>query len=403
MKRFIPARAGNRGPQHRHPRHPAVHPRACGEQPPSGSRRHNARGSSPRVRGTAAGRLGLCRSARFIPARAGNSKVSSRTCSFSSVHPRACGEQHFAIAVVFLDCGSSPRVRGTADRRVKLVLGHRFIPARAGNRSTAQAAMSSRAVHPRACGEQHAVQFARIDETGSSPRVRGTAACRGRRVGTIRFIPARAGNRTGPLPMRKDRTVHPRACGEQMPGSTRPPQTAGSSPRVRGTVVGTEVLAAVRRFIPARAGNSPAKNIGWPSIAVHPRACGEQACRRVDGSTQPGSSPRVRGTDPLPGRSRPLSRFIPARAGNSRWTAHKSRGTAVHPRACGEQSSPNRGFPASSGSSPRVRGTAVLGDDIQLAARFIPARAGNSATAEAADKGSAVHPRACGEQSLDRT
>ena len=71
------------------------------------------------------------------------------------------------------------------------------------------------------------------------------------------------------------------------------------------------------------------------------------------------------------------TRFIPARAGNTRpiWSA------CCHP----------------AGSSPRERGThqAILAD--RRRRRFIPARAGNTSRVSACGRKAAVHPRASGE------
>ena len=50
---------------------------------------------------------------------------------------------------------------------------------------------------------------------------------------------------------------------------------------------------------------------------VHPRARGEQTIRVGIRGGRFGSSPRTRGTEPLPVRHRAARRFIPAHAGNS--------------------------------------------------------------------------------------
>ncbi len=49
-------------------------------------------------------------------------------------------------------------------------------------------------VHPRACGEQNVVEWAARFGAGSSPRVRRTVLGRQTREIGLRFIPARAGN-----------------------------------------------------------------------------------------------------------------------------------------------------------------------------------------------------------------
>ena len=156
--------------------------------------------------------------------------------------------------------------------------------------------MALSAVHPRACGERSGKVSSPPYHTGSSPRVRGTAASA--QVGDLhlRFIPARAGNGRSAHGALRRRTVHPRACGERrfLPPHRRVP--TGSSPRVRGTVLHPGSLPPIPRFIPARAGN------GRSVATISPLPCG--------------SSPRVRGTERIVIDDYGMPRFIPARAGN---------------------------------------------------------------------------------------
>ncbi len=74
-----------------------------------------------------------------------------------------------------------------------------------------------------------------------------------------RFIPARAGNTAFVLRRGKLISVHPRACGEHPAAIAGEHRNVGSSPRVRGTQTGRAGIAAHRRFIPARAGNTTAR------------------------------------------------------------------------------------------------------------------------------------------------
>jgi hypothetical protein len=74
---------------------------------------------------------------------------------------------------------------------------------------------------------------------------------------------------------------------------------AGSSPRVRGTLVLPWLGEARPRFIPARAGDTRCKSIETCLVAVHPRACGGHRKRFIIRNHISGSSPRVRGTLPL--------------------------------------------------------------------------------------------------------
>ena len=256
MGRFIPARAGNT--LHRRNTQPCtpVHPRACGEHAIPSCAIHGPRGSSPRVRGTRDDGKHLILSSRFIPARAGNTPNADFHSRNTAVHPRACGEHRQDETNRHRYCGSSPRVRGTPDDGRRPSYEHRFIPARAGNTSVSTTGKCSVSVHPRACGEHAFLRIARKTEHGSSPRVRGThhvpvCTCRARR-----FIPARAGNTGTKAPAEAGPSVHPRACGEHDSRKGRCRITRGSSPRVRGTLPRVDERALGRRFIPARAGNT---------------------------------------------------------------------------------------------------------------------------------------------------
>ena len=168
-------------------------------------------------------RAGNTSSIRFIPARAGNTTISSvprsRGEQCRPVHPRPRGE-HVAYAT---NDGSARRVNNR-------LAAHRFIPARAGNtrrrlprrvtwvqpaRGTDHVRASP--VHPRPRGEHevHVSDVVVIPGAGSA-RLRH------------RFIPARAGNTT----------------------------TIGASARVGHIPGAGNRRLAWRRFIPARAGNT---------------------------------------------------------------------------------------------------------------------------------------------------
>ena len=298
----------------------------------------------------------------------------------------------------FFFTGSSPRTRGTAVLVRSLDGRPRFIPAHAGNRAPPGAVRAARAVHPRARGEQSAAASKGSVTIGSSPRTRGTVTrnpMTGRRP---RFIPAHAGNRPV-APTRSTQTpVHPRARGEQPSNSTTRPPRIGSSPRTRGTAMGLLYKLRLSRFIPAHAGNSQHRCGARPGSAVHPRARGEQSPTSAQTAYTCGSSPRTRGTAGPAPTSADQGRFIPAHAGNSGRRAITVATRPVHPRARGEQSLPNPPSRRPAGSSPRTRGTGRAAGDGRRPSRFIPAHAGNSGDgARKAGRGT-VHPRARGEQ-----
>ena len=56
---------------------------------------------------------------RFIPACAGNSTRIGAQFPAPAVHPRVCGEQFGFAALIVASTGSSPRVRGTAAIQTK--------------------------------------------------------------------------------------------------------------------------------------------------------------------------------------------------------------------------------------------------------------------------------------------
>ena len=273
--------------------------------------------------------------------------------------------------------GSSPRVRGTRPKTCPCHARIRFIPACAGNSGHRAGACRRAAVHPRVCGELPTSVAGTGAATGSSPRVRGTPGAGPRCRCLCRFIPACAGNSLVAL------------CREA--------GVDGSSPRVRGTRLQLLPRLGDRRFIPACAGNSWAARCSADSRSVHPRVCGELACRAASPACSAGSSPRVRGTRRETPSARQTRRFIPACAGNSRWPASAPRRASVHPRVCGELSVICWLVERSAGSSPRVRGTPGAAGAPVPVRRFIPACAGNSPACSARCARSAVHPRVCGE------
>ena len=130
-------------------------------------------GSSPRVRGAGDGELATEAVAGIIPARAGSSEDPIPFSHWARDHPRACGEQCKAFPNGIPDKGSSPRVRGAVHVQLATALNKGIIPARAGSRKLELPPQSLVRDHPRACGEQREATKLLMDNTGSSPRVRG--------------------------------------------------------------------------------------------------------------------------------------------------------------------------------------------------------------------------------------
>ncbi len=70
---------------------------------------------------------------------------------------------------------------------------------------------------------------------------------------------------------------------------------------------------------------------------------------------------------------------------------------AVHPRVGGEHNLIDVGGAVKAGSSPRGRGTHLMGSHIPWVTRFIPAWAGNTRPVFTSRNPWAVHPRVGGE------
>ena len=176
----------------------AVHPRARGEHDVDRTIPADARGSSPRSRGT----------------------WSDFPCRHSppTVHPRARGEHGQLAFVTIAPTGSSPRSRGTSAAARLVELGRRFIPALAGNMFSKNRTTAAAPVHPRARGEHLLMDLIFGKRSGSSPRSRGTSI----------EIPYR----------NRHTTVHPRARGEHRLSDYVFHDKSGSSPRSRGTCLG---------------------------------------------------------------------------------------------------------------------------------------------------------------------
>ena len=172
----------------------------------------------------------------------------------------------------------------------------------------------------------------------------------------------------------------------------------GSSPRARGTPAVLFARTRLTRFIPAGAGNAPANASRRHGRTVHPRGRGERALDRAHDDLDGGSSPRARGTPLAPWGVEFGGRFIPAGAGNAASAAKRYSRMAVHPRGRGERSRLCGSSVEPNGSSPRARGTPPQELRRVYERRFIPAGAGNACSDLPRRAFMSVHPRGRGER-----
>ena len=234
-----------------------------------------ARGSSPRGRGKLALVQVNGAGKRLIPARAGKTLWPPSASSPSRAHPRAGGENKPSGALANIAYGSSPRGRGkrdhgrTAHRRAGL------IPARAGKTMCCTRYAEDRGAHPRAGGESSLRPITILSPAGSSPLGRGKPSETPLTPRSVRLIPARAGKTGREYRRSPGRRAHPRAGGENPCCSRRGVRPAGSSPRGRGKPQHVAGHRLSHGLIPARAGKTQFSNLVVHCLSAHPRAGGE--------------------------------------------------------------------------------------------------------------------------------
>ena len=165
--------------------------------------------------------------------------------------------------------------------------------------------------------------------------MRGKRRLKGSANHRPRIIPARAGQTSPSSPAISPATDHPRACGANGMDLNHGPLGTGSSPRVRGKRSRWGFPFLRNRIIPARAGQTGSWLPQEQAAPDHPRACGANCHWCVHTLTASGSSPRVRGKPRCVTCRTLRHRIIPARAGQTRWQAKRTRRNQDHPRACG--------------------------------------------------------------------
>ncbi len=294
---FIPATAGNTTAATSVRTAATVYPRYRGEHTKLRDNGIHDIGLSPLPRGTRAESRNLFGRVRFIPATAGNTPISRKIASASTVYPRYRGEHCDYSASVISKHGLSPLPRGTLNHLLLIQRSNRFIPATAGNTYALLLAARSPPVYPRyRGGTQH--------QCNTCP-------------GQMRFIPATAGNTSVALSRVGIFSVYPRYRGEHSNSVVPPGISAGLSPLPRGTHQHTSASITGKRFIPATAGNTAGNPVCGGIYAVYPRYRGEHEWQDANEKWNAGLSPLPRGTLNSAYEWRTAGRFIPATAGNT--------------------------------------------------------------------------------------
>ena len=256
----IPARAGETAAACSSFRLHTVHPRACGGNRTRYRGGFSRPGPSPRVREKRVVNDPLPPGVGSIPARAGETHFGQLQFLSQRVHPRACGGNPVPVTVTSAMAGPSPRVRGKLVAFGPPCGLCRSIPARAGETLYIRSRTGTVAVHPRACGGNMESSLpARFDQ-GPSPRVRGKRRDPGVQPPGGGSIPARAGETFATGSSTPPTPVHPRACGGNIDDPPVHSLVLGPSPRVRGKRSGLKSGCGTIRSIPARAGETSCWN-----------------------------------------------------------------------------------------------------------------------------------------------
>ena len=206
-------------------------------------------------------------------------------------------------------------MRGSLSRQPFAYQSFGIIPAHAGLTRYRECPSSGTGDHPRACGA-HSFPFpARCFHPGSSPRMRGSQQCQMSLLLRLGIIPAHAGLTPSYTHLLMPSGDHPRACGAHVVFHHIAHWIKGSSPRMRGS---RSLYLRARRgsgIIPAHAGLTSAPTARACLTWDHPRACGAHSRENATSICREGSSPRMRGSQEKPALLRPLRGIIPAHAG----------------------------------------------------------------------------------------
>ena len=210
-------------------------------------------------------------------------------------HPRGCGADVTPPRARVMSAGSSPRVRGRHRRQQRGDRPSRIIPAGAGQTLKRRHCWPLWTDHPRGCGADASCDRPAVGSTGSSPRVRGRHPDARHDVLPFRIIPAGAGQTRTFGRCSEEVPDHPRGCGADYDLNPKVLRMHGSSPRVRGRPGLLAVCWGSVRIIPAGAGQTSSIAMTSLPVADHPRGCGADVAEVAGVGSGVGSSPRVRG------------------------------------------------------------------------------------------------------------
>ena len=125
------------------------------------------------MRGKPANTSLIISSGRITPAGAGKTVLGYLTTFPSTDHPRRCGENSSPCSKRLQASGSPPQVRGKRQKEIARAVHGRITPAGAGKTHDYAEARYWRRDHPRRCGENKPIWDIAFLTIGSPPQVRG--------------------------------------------------------------------------------------------------------------------------------------------------------------------------------------------------------------------------------------
>ena len=190
--------------------------------------------------------------------------------------------------------------------------------------------------------------------------------------------------------------VYPRVGGGNRQSTIAASLACGLSPRGRGKRDDMNDDKGYRRSIPAWAGETAELALECASYRVYPRVGGGNYMRACSPPPYPGLSPRGRGKPAALLLLAVAARSIPAWAGETRTAPKWTNRGAVYPRVGGGNDMSSRGRTHKPGLSPRGRGKLYVAVSKRRRLGSIPAWAGETAMSTRSARRSWVYPRVGG-------
>ena len=211
---------------------------------------------------------------------------------------------------------------------------------------------------------------------GLSPRTRGNQQLLDATLHKRGSIPANAGEPSRRAFLFMPARVYPRERGGTLIGETIGKSGAGLSPRTRGNHGGPGHEAGMQGSIPANAGEPCWRCPGHRQLRVYPRERGGTPEWQGVIAYDQGLSPRTRGNREPWRLATAMKRSIPANAGEPRWSAIRHPLKRVYPRERGGTHDLGLEKYDVLGLSPRTRGNLDVGTGLFSQSGSIPAYAG---------------------------